>query len=387
MQRREFLLAGSAAMLWSTPLFAQTRRDVVDVVVIGAGGAGLSAAITAADAGAKVLVLEKMPVIGGNTQLAAGGMNAAETRIQAAKGIKDDWRVMYEDTMKGGHDRNQPDLVEIMTKGSAAAVDWLTGLGVKFSPSVHFSGGARIERSHEPDGGGAFGPYVTRVLLDNAVKRNVAIRRNSKVMEILQRPDGGVRGIVVQDRRGALYTIEDQGDRDRLRRLWQQPGEDRQAQARICQVHQHRSAGHDRRCARLRRAHRRRNLRSRSDPDPSHPGGWRQDADQRIAVRGGGAILVNRDGMRFSNELGTRDRTSAKVLAAEGADGVRRVRREPQTAPQDDRGLFPSRPGEAGRYARGAGEAGGHRRREFRSHHRDLQQVPGGQERSRVPAR
>ena len=87
----EVLLTGSAALLLPTPPSAQERHDAVDVVVIGAGGAGLSAAIIAADAGAKVLVLEKMPLIGGNTQLAAGGMNAAFTPMQAAKGIRDEY--------------------------------------------------------------------------------------------------------------------------------------------------------------------------------------------------------------------------------------------------------------------------------------------------------
>jgi len=108
MKRRSFLLMGSAAMLWSPSMFAQERRERVDVVVIGAGGAGLAAAIVAADAGASVIVLEKMPIVGGNTQLAAGGMNAAGTRVQSGKGIKDEWRWMYEDTMKGGRNRNQP---------------------------------------------------------------------------------------------------------------------------------------------------------------------------------------------------------------------------------------------------------------------------------------
>ena len=59
--------------------------------------------------------------------LAAGGMNAAGTPVQAAKGIKDDWKAMYDDTMKGGHNRNQPELVELMTRESAAAAQWLAG--------------------------------------------------------------------------------------------------------------------------------------------------------------------------------------------------------------------------------------------------------------------
>jgi fumarate reductase flavoprotein subunit len=187
LQRREFLLAGSAAMLMPTAVFAQQVRDTVDVVVIGGGGAGLSAAVVARDAGASVLVLEKMPMVGGNTQLAAGGMNAAGTKLQADKGVKDDWHWMYEDTMKGGHDRNQKDLVELMTKGSADAVDWLTSIGAQL-PALVRSGGARAVRTHQPVGGETFGPYITRVLLAAAIKRGVPIRRNSRVIEILQRP-------------------------------------------------------------------------------------------------------------------------------------------------------------------------------------------------------
>ena len=103
MKRRTLLkLAGLSLLGGRTAFAAPARREAADLVVIGSGGAGFSAAITAHDLGAKVVVLEKMPITGGNTQLAAGGMNAAGTRFQAAKGIKDAWQDMYEDTMKGG---------------------------------------------------------------------------------------------------------------------------------------------------------------------------------------------------------------------------------------------------------------------------------------------
>ena len=88
---------------------APAQNTKADVVVIGAGGAGFSAAITAHDLGAKVIVLEKMPITGGNTQIASGGMNAAGTRHQAEQNIKDSWQVMYEDTLKGGKNRGNPD--------------------------------------------------------------------------------------------------------------------------------------------------------------------------------------------------------------------------------------------------------------------------------------
>ena len=316
MERREFLLMGSAAMLWSMPVFAARSKESTDVVVMGAGGAGLAAAITAADAGARVIVLEKMPIIGGNTQLAAGGMNAAGTRIQGEKGIRDDWRWMYEDTMKGGRERNQAELVEIMTKGSAEAVDWLIGLGAQL-PGIVRSGGARADRTHQPVGGPTFGPYITRVLLDNALKRKVVVRTNSKVTEILQQPDGSIRGVLVQDRRGDLYTIE----------------------ARALVIASGGYGNNPERIAKLRP-----DLASFTSTGQPGTTGDAIDLVERIGgevfdldqiqihptqavgaktlisetVRGSGAILVNREGRRFVNEVTTRDRASAAELAQTG---------------------------------------------------------------------
>lgn len=80
----------------------QAAEDItVDVAVIGAGGAGLSAAVEAANLGAKVVVVEKMGMPGGNTIRAAGGLNAAGTALQQAKGTKDSVEIAYFDTMKG----------------------------------------------------------------------------------------------------------------------------------------------------------------------------------------------------------------------------------------------------------------------------------------------
>ena len=77
--------------------------EQADIVVIGAGGAGMAAAVQAHDNGVKkVVIIEKMPMVGGNTIRATGGINAAETPQQAKLGIKDSIEQMYKDTMKGG---------------------------------------------------------------------------------------------------------------------------------------------------------------------------------------------------------------------------------------------------------------------------------------------
>ncbi|NTW81335.1 MAG: FAD-dependent oxidoreductase, partial [Geobacteraceae bacterium] len=112
---------------------AKKQVETTDVVVIGAGAAGMTAAITAHDAGARVVLLEKQPITGGNSMLAAGGMNAAETTFQSAKGIKDSVELMYEDTMKGGKNTNDPALVRILAQNSAGSVAWLTSLGADIS--------------------------------------------------------------------------------------------------------------------------------------------------------------------------------------------------------------------------------------------------------------
>ena len=102
MQRREVLKFGALAMLAGPSAFAAARHERADVIVIGSGGAGMTAAITAFDAKVRVVVLEKMPITGGNTQLAAGGMNAAETVFQKKKSIQDSVNIMIDDTFKGG---------------------------------------------------------------------------------------------------------------------------------------------------------------------------------------------------------------------------------------------------------------------------------------------
>ena len=319
MQRREFLLAGSAAMLWSTPLFAQTRKDTVDVVVIGAGGAGLAAAVIAKDAGANVLVLEKMPVIGGNTQLAAGGMNVAGSKVQAEKGIKDNWKSMYDDTIKGGGGTNQAELVEILCRESPAAADWLIGLGAQLPGLVRF-GGMSADRALQPVGSVNFGPYITRVMLDNANKRQIPIRTHSKVVEILQRPDGGVRGVVVQDRRGAMYTIEAKAivlASGGYSASPEKVGKYKPEYSKFSSTNQPGATGDA-----LDFADKLGMDLIDLDQIQIHP---TQAVGAKTLItevmRGVGAIMVNRDGKRFVDEMTTRDKSSAAVLQQKGQTG------------------------------------------------------------------
>lgn len=154
-----------------------------DVVIIGAGGAGLTAAIEAAEAGADVTVLEQMPVIGGNTNKATGGMNASETSVQEELGIEDSNEVFYEDTLKGGHELNDPELLKRMVEDSAEALEWVNSHGTNLN-DASFSGGATNSRIHKPLDGSAVGPLIIEKLAATLDELGVPIILRSEVVKI-----------------------------------------------------------------------------------------------------------------------------------------------------------------------------------------------------------
>ena len=124
---KKILVAAAVMACFGT---AGAAEDItVDVAVIGAGGAGLSAAVQAHELGANVVVVEKMAMVGGNTVRAAGGLNAVGTALQQAKGTKDSVEIMFYDTMKGGHWLNDPALVRTLVTKSASSVYWLLAHG------------------------------------------------------------------------------------------------------------------------------------------------------------------------------------------------------------------------------------------------------------------
>lgn len=75
------------------------------MIIIGSGGAGMTAAIEAKDAGMNPVILEKMPMAGGNTSKASAGLNASETSVEKAQGITDSNDKFYEETLKGGEEQ------------------------------------------------------------------------------------------------------------------------------------------------------------------------------------------------------------------------------------------------------------------------------------------
>jgi fumarate reductase flavoprotein subunit len=318
MKRRDVLKLAAASMVIkpATAAAAAAQDTSADIVVIGSGGAGFSAAITATDLGAKVIVLEKMPITGGNTQIASGGMNAAGTPYQAEKGIKDNWELMYNDTLKGGKNLGIPALVEILAKNSASAAEWMVSLGADLS-GITRGGGASADRFHAPKDGSPVGPNLIHALRSAAAARKIDVRANSLVLAINTNAAGAVSGVRVQERGEYLYEIETKSvvlaaggfsaNKEMVAKYCKQcigMATSNQPGATGDGIVLAQSLGAE--------------LRD-MDQIQIHPTlGAGTNILVSEASRGAGAILVNREAKRFVNELTTRDAASAAILAQTG---------------------------------------------------------------------
>lgn len=122
-----------------------------DVIVVGSGAAGLSAAILAKTHHAKrVLVLEKMPVVGGHTLVSSGSFNAFDPEGQARQGGHDSLEQFFKDTYDAGGQIADPALVRTFVAGTQAAYQWLQSLGIQFDPRLFQAYDGVFARAHQP---------------------------------------------------------------------------------------------------------------------------------------------------------------------------------------------------------------------------------------------
>ena len=225
-----------------------------DIVIVGAGGAGMTAAITAAEEGKSVVVLESQSMVGGNSVRATGGMNAGKTVYQdenefgeaagvektlktaaekyadnetitaLAKTVSEQWaeyqanptgyfdsvELMELDTMVGGKGINDPELVETLCSNSADAIDWLDEHGITLHNVASF-GGASVKRIHRPvDADGktiSVGSYMIPLLQENCEKAGVQILLNTTANEILTDANGAAVGVKATGASGETVTV------------------------------------------------------------------------------------------------------------------------------------------------------------------------------------
>lgn len=128
----------------------ETKEYTTDVVVIGGGGAGLAAAVSAHQNGAKAIVLEKMPRLGGNTILSGGAYNAVDPKRQKAQGIEDSVDKHYTQTFEGGDKLGKPELIKVLVENAYPSIEWLEKLGMKFDDKVFTVLGGMWPRAHKP---------------------------------------------------------------------------------------------------------------------------------------------------------------------------------------------------------------------------------------------
>lgn len=288
-----------------------------DIVVIGAGGAGMTAAIQAAQDGVNnVVVLEKMPITGGNTTRATGGLNAAYTQYQKADGIEDSIELFVEDTMKGGKNINDPALVQVLTEGSADAVDWVNEIGGDLSV-VGMFGGASVKRIHRPSDTSAVGPMLVTTLNEELEELGIPVFLQTKAEHILADENGAVYGVEATDRNGNIIGIKCKavvlatggfGANSEMVVKYQPD------LTGFCTTNHSGATGDGIVMAEELSA----GLTDIGQIQ-THPTVNPETTDMYTeGVRGNGAILVNMEGKRFVNELETRDVVSAAILEQTG---------------------------------------------------------------------
>ena len=342
---------------------AKDIEETVDVVVVGAGGAGMTAAITATDAGKKVIVVESQPIAGGNSVRSTGGMNAAKTPYQdknefaeaagvektlataaekyadnatitaLAATVKSQWdayqanpqgyfdsvELMELDTLIGGKGKNNPELVKALAENSADAIEWLASIGADVK-NVGAFGGASVKRIHRPvnaDGKvTAVGAYIVPILEKNLQDRNVQFLFDTTANEIIMK-DGKAVGIKATGKDGHKVTINAKSVviatggfganaemvekyKPELKGFATTNAEGAQGQG-IEMATAVGAATVD------------------MDQIQIHPTVHiEEDGNAHLiteGLRGDGAILVNAEGKRFYDEVSTRDKVSAAIIA------------------------------------------------------------------------
>ena len=182
-----------------------------DVVVIGAGGAGFSAAITAKNAGANVVLLEKMPAVGGNSLISGAEMNVAKNWVQPKLGINDDSPELHaQDTFKGGDGKGDMKVINVMTHEALDAAKWCRDyLGVRFEDdNLFFFGGHSRKRALIPVG--HTGTEFIAKFQAKADELGIPVITNMKAEELIKDKDGRVVGVkATMD--GSEYTFNAKG--------------------------------------------------------------------------------------------------------------------------------------------------------------------------------
>ena len=177
-----------------------------DVVVIGAGGAGMAAGVSANQNGATVIILEKMPKVGGNTISAGGAINAVDEGSETAIKNKDSVALHYKQTFEGGDKKGDEALVKTLVENAWSAVEWLQSMGMKFKPEPFTVTGGLWPRAHkpvDPVGTGFFKTYNAYI----EANKGIEVRLNTKAEKLIVE-NGKVTGVIAKGKTGNKITVK-----------------------------------------------------------------------------------------------------------------------------------------------------------------------------------
>lgn len=287
-------------------------KDSYDIIIVGAGGAGMTAALEAKAAGMNPVIFEKMPVVGGNTSKSSSGMNASETKFQKEQGIEDSNDKFFEETLKGGKGTNNQEMLRYFVDHSAEAIDWLDSIGIRLN-NITITGGMSVQRTHRPEDGSAVGQYLVSGLTKNVQEKAIPLFVNADVKEITKK-DGKVSGVKVVFNKKEEKTIKAKAvviasggfgaNFDMIKKF-------RSDLAGYVTTNQPGSTGDG-----IKMIEKQGGTTVDMDQIQVHPT-VQQEKSYLIgeAVRGEGAILVNSEAKRFHNEMDTRDNVTAAINA------------------------------------------------------------------------
>ena len=200
-RRRVIQMAGAGAALAGVAHSAAAAEKkgwdmTCDVLVVGSGYAGLCAAIEAKNAGADVLLVEKMTILGGNSLLCGGGIAAPGNDLQKAAGIKDSADQLYRDMLKSGGGLVHEDLARVVADNALPTYEWVRDyIGVKFD-RLAFHGGHSVARSAAYMKGN--GAQLVKPLVEKAKSIGVTIKNRTRLAEIVME-NGRAVGAVLQE--------------------------------------------------------------------------------------------------------------------------------------------------------------------------------------------
>lgn len=288
--------------------------DQYDAIIVGSGGTGLSAAIQANELGLKVAVLEKNEELGGNTNRASSGMNAAETTVQLKNGVIDNVAEFYRETYKDGGKLNDKDMLGYFVYHSAPAISWLAEHGIKLD-DITVTGGMSKKRTHRPASMAPIGGFLVKSLLNVVAQQNIPVFNQTKVTKLVKNADGQVAGVEV-DANGTAKTISAKAvilatggfgaSKEYMKRY-------RPDLVDYKTTNQPGATGDGLELAEAIGAE-----LMQMDLIQVHPTVQQDNPHVYLigeAVRGEGAILVNAQGQRFVNELNTRKIVSNAITA------------------------------------------------------------------------